>query len=93
MNNSSLPAMASISDLQRDYAALVKQVKKTGQPLLVLKKNKLEAVLLSPDTYKRIIESLENYEGKMALEAVSLYEEEKKKGKLKRLKNIDALFE
>lgn len=93
MNTNLLPAMASISDLQRDYAALVKQVKKTGQPLLVLKKNKLEAVLLSPNTYKRIIESLENYEEKMALEAVSLYEEEKKKGKLKRLKNINELFE
>jgi len=85
--------MASISDLQRDYAALVKQVKKSGQPLLVLKKNKLEAVLMSPDTYKKIMEKIDKYEEKMALEAIFLYEEEKRKGELKKVKTMDELFE
>ena len=85
--------MASVSDFQRRYTALIKQVKKSGQPMMVLKKNKLEVVLISPDAYQEIMGKLRAYEEKIALEAIALYEKEKKSGKLKKMKKVEELFE
>lgn len=93
MNSTLLPLMASVSDFQRRYTALIKQVKKSGQPMMVLKKNKLEVVLISPDAYQEIMGKLRAYEEKIALEAIALYEKEKKSGKLKKMKKVEELFE
>lgn len=93
MNHVLLPSIASVSDFQRNYAGLLKKVKSGSQPLLVLKKNKLEVVLLSPNTYQTMVDKIESYEEKQALEAIASYEKEKKERKLKRLKKIDELFD
>ncbi|PIU35738.1 hypothetical protein COT03_01075 [Candidatus Shapirobacteria bacterium CG07_land_8_20_14_0_80_39_18] len=94
MNNqiSSIPQFVSVSDLQRDYPSLLKQLKKSQKPLLVLKKNVLEAVMLSPEAYKILQEKITEYEEKDALEAIRIYEEEKKAGKLKVAKRASDFF-
>lgn len=91
--NTFIPDIASISDLQRKYAALIKQVKKSGQPLLVLKKNKPEAVLMSTHAYENFMEKVDAYEQQSAIEAISAYEKEKKAGTLRKLNKANELFE
>ena len=60
MNNLSyIPQFVSVSDLQRNYPALLKTLKMTKKPLLVLKKNDLEAVILTPDFYQSMMEKIQ----------------------------------
>lgn len=95
MNNqiSSIPQFVSVSDLQRDYPSLLKQLKKSQKPLLVLKKNALEAVILSPEVYQELMDKITEYEMNEALKAIGGYEREKEAGKLKKLEKVSELFE
>lgn len=92
MDNFRIPQLASVSDLQRDYAALIKKAQQSGSPLLVLKKNRLEAVLLSTVSFEELVKKAKLYEEKQALEAIASYEDEKQKGKLKKMRNLNELF-
>ena len=89
----SIPNFVSVSDLQRDYPGLLKKLKKSQEPLLVLKNNNLEAVMLSGEVYKALQEKIREYEEKEALQAIKLYKEAEKAGKLIKMKNVDELFE
>lgn len=95
MNNqaSVIPNFVSVSDLQRNYSELLKQLKKSQKPLLVLKNNALEAVMLTPEAYKVLQEKIAKYEEKDVLELVKAYKREKKTGKLMKIKNVEELFE
>ncbi len=93
MNTLTFSQLASISDLQRNYPELLRQLKKSQKPLLVLKNNLLEAVMLTPEAYKMLQEKITEYEEKDTLEAIRIYEKEKKAGKLKKMKRVDELFE
>lgn len=95
MNNLhiNIPEFVSVSDLQRDYAGLLKNLTLSKKPLLVLKKNKLEAVILLPDLYQSFVEKSRLFEEQQALAAVKSYKDEKKNKKLKRMKKIKELFE
>ena len=94
MNNLSyFPQFASVSDLQRDYPSLLKSLKNSKKPLLILKKNNLEAVLLSPDYYQLMMEKVQEFDEKGALMAVANYKKEKIEKKLKKMKSIKELFE
>lgn len=94
MNNlSSVPQFASVSDLQRDYPGLLKTLKIFGNPLLILKKNNLEAVILTPELYQSMIEKIQIYDEKEALLAISNYKKEKANKKLKKMKSPKELFE
>ena len=88
-----IPQFASVSDLQRDYPSLLKTLKTSKQPLLILKKNDLEAVLLTPDFYRSLIEKVQKQEEKEALRAVGNYTKEKAKKKLKKMKLVKNLFD
>lgn len=92
MDNSLIPQMASVSELQKNYAALIGRAKRTGRPVLVLKKNKLEAVLLSSSLFTKLAEKARLYEEKQALETVASYEDEKKRGKLETMRRVDELI-
>jgi len=81
--NTAIPDFVSVSDLQRDYPGLLKQLKKTQRPLLILKNNSLEAVMLSPKVYNKLQEKITEYETKDTLEAIKVFKEEEKAGKLK----------
>ncbi len=87
-----IPNFVSVSDLQRNYPGLLKQLKKSQKPLLILKNNNLEAVMLSPEVYNMLQEKITEYETKDALEAIKGYKEEKREGKLKKMRSVDELF-
>lgn len=95
MNNniSSIPNFVSVSDLQRDYPGLLKKLKSSGEPLLVLKNNSLEAVMLSPEKYKELRDKIVECEEAEALRTIEGYKKEKKSGKLKKMKSVNELFE
>lgn len=95
MNNlhTQIPQFVSVSDLQRNYASLLKYLNRSKKPLLVLKKNKLAAVILLPDVYQLFVEKARLLEEQQALTAIKSYNEEKKNKKLKKLKKIKELFD
>jgi len=88
-----IPDFVSVSDLQRRYPELLKALKVSQKPLLVLKKNDLEAVILTPDFYRTMMDKVQEYEEKDALLAVANYTKEKKSKKLIKMKNVKELFE
>ncbi len=81
--NTTIPNFVSVSDLQRDYPSLLKKLKSSREPLLVLKNNSLEAVMLSGEAYKILQEKIAEYELDDTLEAIRVFKEEEKLGKLK----------
>lgn len=92
MSNFTIPQIVSVSDLQRNYAALIEKAKRSDQPLLVLKKNKVEVILLNSTLFEEMAQKAKLYEEKQALEAITVYETEKKRGKLRKMKKIEELF-
>lgn len=81
--NTAIPNFVSVSDLQRNYPELLRQLKKSKKPLLILKNNSLEAVMLSREAYNMLQEKIAEYEMKDTLEAIKVFKEEEKAGKLK----------
>jgi len=88
-----LPEFVSVSDLQRNYPALLRELHSSKKPLLVLKKNDLEAVILLPEMFNALIEKVREYEEREALAAIRVYEKEKVSGKLKKMRKVAELFE
>jgi len=94
MNNSSyIPQFVSVSDLQRNYPSLLRTLKASQKPLLILKKNDLEAIIMTPDLYQSMMEKIQVYDEKEALLAIGNYRKEKKEKKLKKMKSMKELFE
>jgi PHD/YefM family antitoxin component YafN of YafNO toxin-antitoxin module len=91
--NIQIPRFVSVSDLQRNYPSLLRQLHSSKQPLLVLKKNDLEAVILLPEMFETLMEKIRKYEEKEAMEAVRIYEKEKEMGKLRKMRGVEELFE
>lgn len=85
--------MASVSDFQRNYPALIRKVKTSREPLLVLRQNKPQAVLLDTDLFQEMAEKIIAFEEEQALKAIMAYQTERKEGKLKKLKRAEELFE
>lgn len=92
MNTLSLTQLASISDLQRDYTSLVEKVKRLAQPLILLRRNQPEAVLISVSAYEDLVTKNQLYEEKMAFEAIENFEKDKKADKLMVAKKAEDLF-
>ncbi|OGK21463.1 hypothetical protein A3C23_05010 [Candidatus Roizmanbacteria bacterium RIFCSPHIGHO2_02_FULL_37_13b] len=91
-NNQIFPEYVSVSDLQRNYADVLAKMKKCSQPVFILKKNKLEAVIINPLFYAQLIRQNQDTEEKMALKAIGIYQKEKKAKKLKKLSKAADLF-
>lgn len=82
MNTLTVSQLVSISELQRDYASLVEKIKKFSLPLFLLRRNQPEAVLISVPAYEELAEKSRLYEEKLALEAITEFEKDKKAGRL-----------
>lgn len=91
MNETTLPQMASVQELQRSYRKLLDWVKKTKEPLYLLRNNKPEAVMLDVRKYKEMNEVILKFEEEDSLEAIRIYEQEEKAGKLKTAKSLKEL--
>jgi PHD/YefM family antitoxin component YafN of YafNO toxin-antitoxin module len=81
-----MPNIASVTDLQRDYKRLTDLAKSTGQPVILLKKNKPEAVLCDYKTYQRNQKKQEELELAEVMAAIESGEKEYAAGKAKELK-------
>lgn len=82
MNTLSVSQLVSISELQRDYSALIEKLKKLAKPLYLLRRNKPEAVLVSVDEYEDLVEKKRLYEEQIILKEIEFFEKEKKAGRL-----------
>lgn len=82
MNNLSISQLASVSDLQRNYAALVRRIKRLAKPLFLLRRNQPEAVLISVRAYEELAEAKRLYEEELALKAIEKFERAKKEDRL-----------
>ncbi|GEM_PF-3286925 len=92
MNTLNVSQLVSISELQRDYASLVKRIKKMAMPLYLLRRNEPQAVLISVPAYEDLMEKKILYEERLAMEAIGDFEKEKKAGKLLVAKKPEDLF-
>ena len=92
MNPLNVSQLVSISELQRDYASLVKKIKKMAKPLFLLRRNEPQAVLISVSIYEELLEKKRLYEERLAMEAVADFEKDKKAGKLLIAKKPEDLF-
>ncbi len=80
-----IPEIVSTSDLQRRSGRIISAVKDAGEPYLVVRNNKPQAVILSVDEYERMKKRQAAYDWAETLEAVEKGEEEIKKGTTKKL--------
>lgn len=92
MNDTILPSIASVSDFQRNYLSLINKAKKNNKPLMVLRNNKLEAVLLNTELFEEMAGKARLYEEEQALTAINNYKRDKQNRKLKKMKSISELF-
>ena len=54
--------LISITRLQKELTQTVRELAETGEPVYILKNNSMEAVLLSFEEYKNLVELEEMYE-------------------------------
>lgn len=75
--SATVPFITTVADLQRGYRSLVKRMKRTGEPLVVVNNGKPDVVVMDVDTYdartKVLLELEEEYLLKVASEAISEY--------------------
>lgn len=55
-------SVVSTSDFNRHSSVYLKEIRESSQPLFVNRSNKVEAVLLSPRSYEKLIEQVERAE-------------------------------
>lgn len=83
-----MPNIASVTDLQRNYKRIAALAKKTGEPVILLKKNKPTAVFVDYKSFKNYEKIKRKAEIADFEEAIRIAEREKKQGKLKVLKSL-----
>ncbi len=86
-----MPKVATSQQLQKEYRSIFDDVIKTHEPVVILNRNHPEVVIVDVKTYQLLRENNEKYELEKAMEAVKNYENEKKSGKLKKLKSLGDL--
>lgn len=88
-----LPKMTSVKELQKNYRKLFNMVKRTHEPLVVLRNNKPDVVVVDINTLNEIEGKIRRLEELETQEAIRIYEKEKKAGKLKKLKSLKDLMD
>ena len=88
-----IPDMANVADLQRDYRNLVNNLKKTGKPVLILSNGDPDVVVMDVSTYNSYTRQLEELEEKHLLEVAREGIGEYEKGKTKTLKKGQKLLD
>ena len=86
-----LPQMASVQELQRGYRKLLDLVKKTKEPLYLLRNNKPEVVVLDVDKFGEMNKMIRKYEEEDALKMIRAYKRAKKAGKLMSVKSLSEI--
>lgn len=86
------PQTAPVHQLQKGYRSLLNQVKKTKQPLFLLKNNYPESVLLDFSYWENWTKVIRQWEEADLNESISLAEQELKEGKIKKLTSLKDLI-
>lgn len=92
INSVTLPQIASVQELQRNYRKLLNWVKKTRNPLYLFKNNKPEAVIVDVENFDSMRIKVLQLEEKEALEAIAIGKSEFKQGKAKVLTSLADLI-
>jgi PHD/YefM family antitoxin component YafN of YafNO toxin-antitoxin module len=87
-----LPKMYSVSALQRDYPAILRDARSSGEPVYLMKQNKPEVVLLTVDKYETMYSQLYERELAELEDSIRISEKEYAEGKIKTLSNVEDLF-
>jgi prevent-host-death family protein len=93
MDNSMITNMISVTELQRNYTKHLAKANKTGEPLLIVKNNRPEAVLMSHDAYEIMAKKARLKDDQEVFKMIRAYEKAEKEGKLIKMKNISELFD
>lgn len=90
MYKSLMPKTYSVRDVQREYRTIFDEAKKSG-PVIILNNNKPDIAIVDIDYLENLRELASNAELEDAMDSISVYDREKKNGKLKRLSSLDDL--
>ncbi len=60
--------LVSITDLKQNTSGVINQVKTKGEPVAVIQRSELAAVLVSPKHYKKLEEALEDLDDLRVIE-------------------------
>ena len=82
----------SSQEFRGDLIKFINIVKKTKEPLYLLRNNKPEAVVLDVGRFTHMNGMARKAEEADTLEAIRIYEQEKKAGKLKTVKSLKELI-
>lgn len=83
--NIPLSNIVSVSDLQRDYRKIINKAKKTKMPVVVMRGNEAEVVVMDAKVLENLNDKVEELELEAALQAIEIAEKELKEGKLTEL--------
>ncbi len=88
-----LPIIATVADLQRRYRPLVDEIKRTGDPMVIVNHRQPDVVLLGPTTYNTHVNRMKELEETYLLAARDEALEEYKKGKTIKLRKDKTLID
>jgi len=84
--------IASASDIQKDYRRIFNRVKRTKQPVVIMRGNRPEVAVVDFKTLEEINKKLEQVEVADTLQAITQGEKEIKAGKTKVAKSLANLL-
>lgn len=87
-----MPNIASVRDIQRNYTSLFNAVKQNKQPLYLLSNNKPQVVVLDVNFFENMVEKMQILEENRVLDIVDAGLKEYKEGKTKTLKSLKDLI-
>ncbi|MBM4401807.1 MAG: hypothetical protein FJ044_01010 [Candidatus Cloacimonetes bacterium] len=86
------PITVSARDIQRGYRDIFDKAKKQLRPIFVLRNNKLDVAIVDAYLLESLAKRAQAFEEAQAIEAVKVYEKEKRAGKLRKLQGISNLW-
>ena len=81
-----LPATASVQEMQRNYRRLLDRVKQSRRPLFVLRNNSPEVVIVDVRSWEELVARAVKREEEEALQAIRSFFREAQRNKLKILR-------
>ena len=93
MKQTIMQPIAQMAGAQKKYRILFDQVRRTGQPLFLLKQNKPDVVVLEPMFFQEIMRKADLYEEALALVKIKRGQQEYRLGQTRVLKSIVSLME
>lgn len=90
--NISLHNIVSVSDIQKNYRKIFNKVKKTKNPVVVMRGSEPEVVVMDINTLEDLEKRLEELEAEVTLKAIEEGEKEFKEGKTVTAKSLADLL-